>query len=356
MVLLAASILLHLIAFSWADGHLRIPTLHEPQPTVITTALLAAAPPVKPAAAEPPARPAQPKRRPRPQPPRPAAQPEAAVTALSEPSRSEPYVEPHPVAEPPVSDTASAPESVPDESASAAPPAAVNSAADQQRTASYKVDPPPPAELEYDVQALVKGLTYHGTGKIGWQAAGGSYTVTGKAKVAFFTVLDFRSEGAIDASGIAPVLYTEKSRSKAETNTHFHRERNLISFSASTTSYPRQGGEQDRASIVWQLAAIGRADREKFAPGAELEIFVAGVRDGEMWRIRVIGEEEIETGGEKKTAWHVMRMPRAGSYERKLDIWLAPQQEWYPVKLRFTETNGDYLDMSLSNVVQAAPR
>jgi len=52
-------------------------------------------------------------------------------------------------------------------------------------------------------------------------------------------------------------------------------------------------------------------------------------------------------------AWHVMRAPRAGSYDKKLDIWLAPQQQWYPVRLRETETNGDYLDMSLSTLTVA---
>ena len=51
-----------------------------------------------------------------------------------------------------------------------------------------------------------------------------------------------------------------------------------------------------------------------------------------------------------------MRIPRQGSYDQKLDIWLAPQQGWYPVKLRYTETNGDYLDMALSKLTLANPR
>jgi hypothetical protein len=55
-------------------------------------------------------------------------------------------------------------------------------------------------------------------------------------------------------------------------------------------------------------------------------------------------------GTGKTNAWHVVRIPRPGSYDQKIDIWLAPQQGWYPVKIRYTETNGDFLDMSLSNV------
>lgn len=74
------------------------------------------------------------------------------------------------------------------------------------------------------------------------------------------------------------------------------------------------------------------------------------MRDGEVWNIQVIGEEEIEVGIGKLRAWHVTRTPRQGSYEQKLDIWLAPEQNWYPVRLRFTEVNGDYLDMSLSSI------
>jgi hypothetical protein len=76
---------------------------------------------------------------------------------------------------------------------------------------------------------------------------------------------------------------------------------------------------------------------------------VAGVRDAEPWQIQVIGLERMDTAAGATEAWHVMRLPRPGSYEQKLDIWLAPQRSWYPVRLRFTETNGDYLDMALSS-------
>ena len=239
----------------------------------------------------------------------------------------------------------------PTEIAPAAPPAtAAPPAPEPAQTASYKIDPPPSAELKYDVQALHEGQTVYGHGKIDWQSTGSGYSINGEAGVLLFTVLNFRSEGTIDEFGVSPVIYSEKRFRRSETNTHFHRERNTISFSASTLSYPRKGGEQDRASIVWQLAGIGRGDSTKFIPGAEIDLVVAGVRDAETWRIRVVGQEDIEVGAGKLQAWHVRRLPREGSYDQKLDIWLAPEQQWYPVKLRFTEINGDYLDLSLSKL------
>ncbi|MGB7480200.1 MAG: DUF3108 domain-containing protein [Burkholderiaceae bacterium] len=213
-----------------------------------------------------------------------------------------------------------------------------------------RIDPPPSVALKYDVEAWREGQRVYGHGSIEWQTDGSSYRIAGDAGILFFSLLSFSSEGAIDEFGVAPVLYHEKRFRKSSTNTHFQRQKQIISFSASTATYPRQGGEQDRASVIWQLAAIGRGDPERFAASADIDLFVAGVRDAESWRIHVVGLESIEVDGDKMQAWHVVRAPRPGSYDQKIDIWLAPAHEWYPVKLRYTETSGDYLDLLLTGI------
>lgn len=220
----------------------------------------------------------------------------------------------------------------------------------------YSINLPPSAELRYEASALKKGLSFRGQSTVNWQSDGSQYHINGATDIAEIGTRSFQSEGTIDQSGIAPLLYTEKSSNKSATNTHFQRERNIISFSSSTASYPRQGGEQDRASVIWQLAGIGRGTPEKFLAGADFEIFVAGVRDGETWRIHVIGEEETDLPTGNTHTWHLVRTPRPGTYEQQLDIWLAPHQAWYPVKLRYTQANGDALDMSLIKVSSALAR
>lgn len=355
---LLVSVLLHIALLDWANGNIGLPSLPIRQEPVVTAQLQAA--PIVPEPAAAPAKPVaapQPKRR-----PRPVARPLPAIASTAPPLQTSPSI---PDAAPEtgalsgahadrIADAAPAvpPLEPPIEQAAAEAPAASAEPAELR----YKVSPPPSAELKYDVQALREGRTVYGRGKLSWQADGDHYVASGEAGILFFTVLNFKSEGALDEFGVAPVMYSEKRFRKSETNTHFHRERNTISFSASTASYPRKGGEQDRASIIWQLVGIGRGDTEKFLPGAVIDIFVAGVRDAESWRIQVIGQEEVTVGTGTTQAWHVARVPRPGSYDQKLDIWLAPQQEWYPVKLRYTETNGDYLDMLLSNVNLAAAR
>jgi hypothetical protein len=214
----------------------------------------------------------------------------------------------------------------------------------------YRIDLPPAATLVYDVTALKRGVAHQGQSTINWQSDGARYRIIGSTDIDGMAARSFESDGTIDEFGIAPLLYTEQSSNRSATNTHFQRARNLISFSSSTASYPRQGGEQDRASIVWQLAGIGRGSPDRLFPNAALEIFVAGVRDGEAWHIRVLDEEEVEVASGKINALHLVRMPHLGTYDQRLDVWLAPQQVWYPVKWRFTQINGDTVEMSLTKI------
>jgi hypothetical protein len=51
-------------------------------------------------------------------------------------------------------------------------------------------------------------------------------------------------------------------------------------------------------------------------------------------------------------AVHVMRAPPPGSRDQSLDIWLAPGHEWYPVKLRFTDNDRDYVEQTLERIVK----
>ncbi|MDB5762937.1 MAG: hypothetical protein JWQ21_1932 [Herminiimonas sp.] len=352
IALLLVSVLLHLVTLEWATGGIGMPSLRNQSQTAIVAQLLQ--PKIEPAVAPKPRIP-KPAAKPKPS-PRPVARPVPTTPPQPESAASEAAVIPPAGMEAPGTSVEPVIETLSAADAGAAREAPAAGPQQASDTMQYKVNLPPSAELKYDVKALRDGKPVYGHGKISWQTDGGNYTVDGEAGILFFTVLNFKSAGLIDDFGIAPVIYAEKRFRKSETNTHFNRERSTISFSASTASYPRKGGEQDRASIIWQLTGIGRGDGGKFIPGAEIDFFVAGVRDAETWRIRIIGEEEIETGTGKTSAWHMVRIPRQGSYDQQLDIWLAPQQQWYPVKLRYTETNGDYLDMSLSDLTSVAAR
>ncbi|WDZ95550.1 DUF3108 domain-containing protein [Herbaspirillum sp. WKF16] len=222
----------------------------------------------------------------------------------------------------------------------------------------YDTNPPPSARLGYDAQSTRDGLPnpYRGTTTLDWKNDGRNYHLEVITKALWITWANFSSRGAIDAFGVSPELYTEQTGRRAATNTHFQRERKLISFSASTETYPRRGGEQDRASVLLQLAAIGRGDATRFQPGSVIDLFVAGARDGEVWRIQVLGEEQIRLPIGELRAWHVARMPTPGTYDKRIDIWLAPQHEWYPARVLYTDLrrDGEVVDLKLSEIERPA--
>jgi hypothetical protein len=214
----------------------------------------------------------------------------------------------------------------------------------------YHVSPPPSATVSYDVIAMQASLEYRALGKIVWRNDGQHYSIQGDATSLFITLLAFQSEGAITSYGLSPQQYTEQRFRRAATQSFFDASTAEIYFSSTTNRYPLHGGEQDRASLVWQLASIGRGDTGQFTPGAVIDIFVAGVKDGEVWRVQVIGEESLATAIGHLPTWHVVRQPKEGAYDQRIDIWLSPEHAWYPVKLRFTEPNDDYLDMSVTSI------
>jgi len=369
--LVCASVLVHFCAFRWIEGRLEMPAWRSaPEPAVTTVSLVPppqalpaatpapAAPPKKPGPA--PKRPVQKQQTAAPKPVTPAAPPPAGMEAPGTSTETPALLLPDGVADAAGTDAApgvatadiNADAGHPAAGQTDGVPAAAQSAPDAP--APYKVDPPPSARLDYDVEALVKGQKWHGSGTFRWEAGPDGYSISGEAGTSLLlvkiTVLNFRSEGRINQYGIAPVLYSEKPRNKSLTQTHFQADNGRISFSASEKSYPYQGGAQDRASVMWQIAGIGRAEPDRFAPGAEFEVFVAGARDAEPWRIRVLGLEEITTSEGKTAAWHLVRAPRAKSYDQTVEFWLAPQQEWYPLRIRYSSPGGDMLDMTLAGI------
>jgi hypothetical protein len=215
-----------------------------------------------------------------------------------------------------------------------------------------KVSLPPPAQLNYTVLAARDGRKVEGRGTINWQPNGEQYSISGDAGIIFLTVLNYKSTGSVDLSGISPELYVEKRFGKSETNTHFHRERKTISFSASTNSYPTSGGEQDRASVIWQIAAMGRGDSDKFTPGLNFGMLIAGTRSAAVWRVVINGKQSVRLTNETVEAWHLTILPVEQSQELQFELWLAPEKEWYPVKLVYSDKKSGFLELVLNKLEQ----
>jgi len=218
----------------------------------------------------------------------------------------------------------------------------------------YAVDMPPPATITLDVARKdADGTEWSGEAVLAWQLNEDTYKIKVEAgiRVVFSRVnlLVLTSEGAVAATGFAPIRMTEKRRGRSLTATHFNWGENTLTFSGSQAAYPLVPGAQDKASIPLQLSAIARGDANQLS--GDIDIFVGEDRDATVYRFKVVGQEEIDTRLGKLQTWHLTRPPLPGSYKSRLDIWLAPQHGWYPVRIRNTEANGAVTTQTVNNIV-----
>lgn len=222
--------------------------------------------------------------------------------------------------------------------------------------ATYATTVPDSVELSMSlVRSDPNRNPMYGVGTINWEANGSKYRMSIEAGIDMLitsiNLYKLSSEGSIGQFGIAPELSTEARRTRAQTATHFNYTDNTISFSSSTAIVPMNNGAQDKASVLMQLAAIGNADENQFKTGKIISMQVAEDRDASLFVFEIGELEEITTKLGTIKAWHLIRAPRAGAYNSRLDIWLAPSLGWYPVQIMNTESSGVVTTQSVTKII-----
>lgn len=221
-----------------------------------------------------------------------------------------------------------------------------------QSPAKRAINPPPSATLDYRITARQSGVELDGTAVVRWQATRDSYRIETETRSALLgKILETNSVGSIDPYGLAPAVFTEKKFRKKAENATFDRIAKSVSFAGSSAPQSLTGGEQDRSSVVWQLASIARASPAQFKDGSQWTFTVASSRGADPWTFRVMGREKVRTPAGNFNAVHIQRKPPDGKGQQ-LAVWLAPELEWYPVKIRFTDNDRDVIEQSLVKVTR----
>jgi hypothetical protein len=189
-------------------------------------------------------------------------------------------------------------------------------------------------------------------GELVWLQDGSRYDGRLTLKAVFFTLLNWHSTGRIGPSGLEPERYSESR--KAEVASHFVRDQGQIVFSNNAPSVPLLAGAQDRMSVMMQLGGLLAASPGRYPAGTKISIQTVGVRDGDVWVFVVGDEEKLSLPAGEFTARKLTRTPRR-DFDRKLELWLAPQYGYLPVRIRQTEANGDFADAQLRKPLPDAP-
>jgi hypothetical protein len=367
LVLGALTILLHVLVFVWFARQIgRVPDPSARTGSASMTTELVEAPRPRPL---PPVPPPQPALQP---PPLPEVEPEPVVPAApppGQPDATAPALTPESdglaAADASGQQTGqggavAAADTVQSTKQDAAPQAQVQAdAAPKPQPAApearrYKVDMPPSADITLDVARTdANGTKWSGDALLSWRVTPSSYRVKVEAGIrvvfAHVNLLTLTSEGTVGDEGFVPTLMTEKRRGRAMTATHFNRQEGTLTFSASSLKYPLVPGAQDKASVPLQLTAIARGDSKQLS--GNIDILVGEDRDASVFTFTVAGQEQIDTPLGRIATWHLVRPPKPGSYNSRLELWLAPAYGWYPVQIRNVEASGAVTTQTASKIV-----
>ncbi len=234
-------------------------------------------------------------------------------------------------------------ESVP--AVSHAPPAATvasQAAPAVPATAPRHLLLPGPARLKYGLRGEIKGIPYSASGELLWLHDSKNYEARLEISVFLLGSKVQTSKGELTPQGLAPIRFGDKYRS--EVAAHFERSKGKVSFSANTPDVPLQPDAQDQVSAFMQLAALVGGDPDRFPPGMKLSFQAVGPRYAEQWAFAVGVTEMLDLPGGKVKAIRFTR-ESAAEFDTRGDVWLAPEMDYLPVRIRLTQANGDFLDL-----------
>ncbi|UUZ72585.1 DUF3108 domain-containing protein [Polaromonas sp. P1(28)-8] len=230
---------------------------------------------------------------------------------------------------------------VPQEVAAPAPPAGAN------QTPVTAMALPPSIRLAYKMTGQAKGMTYHANAELDWRQAGGHYDARITVSALFLGSCSMASTGQVDAAGLAPTRFSDKSRS--EVAAHFEADKARITFSANTPAAPWVKGAQDRVSVFLQLGGMLAGSPASFPVGSSISLYTVGPRDADTWTFLVEAEESVSLPFGDIATLKLARQPRR-EYDQKVEIWYAPSLGYLPVRSKITQHNGDFVDQQLNTV------
>ncbi len=227
---------------------------------------------------------------------------------------------------------------------------AVIQPASEEKTSA---EPHPPLKLVVNY-ALLKGKNGIKIGHIvhTWDIDDGRYVIAsvvepiGLARLLTREMIVQSSQGRITADGLVPESYWEQRGQKADRTFHaeFDYDQQTLTYGgrSETTTVVLPPGTQDQLSFIYQFGL-------KAPFSGTLQFSMTTGRKLGTYRCEVVGEELIDSGlGELRTL-HLRKILNAPS-DDSIEIWLAADHQYLPVKVRITNSEGDVLEQVVEGI------
>jgi hypothetical protein len=200
---------------------------------------------------------------------------------------------------------------------------------------------PPRFRLDYVALATRGPLSLEGENELEFSADGTRYTLRSATRSVLFSA-EQASAGELRGALLVPHEYHERSARRPPRSTHFDWNGERVTFSANadggSTTQPRL---QDRLSMLLQAGQQLRAQQAK----GPVVLPVAGSRHVSTYRFELRGLEVLDLPAGRIEA-HRLERPIAAEHDG-LEVWIAPQLCWLPVRLRFVDDRGQVIQNRL---------
>jgi hypothetical protein len=318
-------------------------TVQEPAPPA-----RAATVPAPNATTAKPARPPKPDTPAQPQAVTPTSEPTAQVASsglLSPEPDARSAAIPLPPASAPVELPVSKPEPVATPAATPSPLAASTAAAaGAEVRRAKKVSYSEGVRLVFDGKGEEKGyIKYNASGELLWLPDAMQYSAKLELSAFGFRLRTWTSKGELTDNGLQPIRFGDKPRG-AEQATHFQRDKGIISFSANNPDVPLQAGAQDKLSALLQLSAMVAGDPGQYPSGSVISFQAADAHRAELWDFKVGATETLDLPGGTLNGIKLSKEPTV-EFDQRIEVWLAPDMRYLPVRLRITEASGAFADL-----------
>ncbi len=211
---------------------------------------------------------------------------------------------------------------------------------------------PPSLVMDYAMNGMDRGLTYHASGQLRWQHNEERYTLSLTVRALLLGNREWRSQGLIGPQGLQPQRFSDKRRT--ERATHFDREGGRVVFSGSAAPVPLLSGAQDQISLYVQMAAAIASATPPMPEGTRLQVQTATSRDALPWLLTLERHETLRFEGQALDTAYWVCLPRQ-RFDARIELWTSPLHHHLPARIRITQASGSFIDLQLRNLQTLAP-
>jgi hypothetical protein len=202
--------------------------------------------------------------------------------------------------------------------------------------------------IDYDVRRSLDGSPVGAARTIYFLGENNQYSIKNEVEAKGFVSLFYwnklvqTSDGMVTPEGLKPKNYHYQFGSKIDNFAVFDWESKkiIITMSGKTSEFDMLEGSQDMLSFMYQFMFE--------PPLTKMKIYITNGKNYKPYDYSYIGEEVIETEADKILTMHIAKFNY--NNEERIDLWLAKDYRYIPVKIRKTEKDGSILDQSAKKI------